>query len=143
MGYNPALITPALKRANNDINVAIQLVSDNTFISSVIEGLKSLQALRAASEANNPTPSTSASAETEVPGPSTATIPGISPSLQRLVDEFELNDAAEEVNPEEMEKSQKAYDALSKDMCSEEDYIDLGLSAETEYLDQYKTLLNI
>jgi len=57
------------------------------------------------------------------------------------MNEAQAMDDSEGASPEEMERSQKAYESLSKDIGTESDYIDLTLSAEMQFLDQYKALL--
>jgi len=150
MGYHPILIVPALKRANNDINAALQMIADNFFISSVIESYKPT-VTAGPSTAPAPGRSNSNSAITpndgQVPGPSSAPIipiPGVTASMQRIADQVMAMEHKEEpISAEDRLRSQKAYDALTTGMCSDSEYIDLALSAETTYLEQYKNLLHI
>ena len=62
-----------------------------------------------------------------------------------LLDQFseEQLDLSPPQSAEELERSQNAFNALSKDTCSESEYIDLALSAESTFLNQYKNLLNM
>jgi len=207
MGYDPALITPALKRTNNDINSALQLVSDPVFITSVIQAQNAAAAASAPSTSTSTAPGNSGpiqnlhedimlqfreilatmdgsnfpqdleeiltqaqsalSSGTELPQRFRSLVEELGrgnsgsefgTKLRNLLSGFQtqnpellesLQDIVNEALPEtplsaaERERSEKAYEALSSDMGSEADYIDLALSAETAYVDQYKGLLQM
>lgn len=138
MGYHPVLAMAALKRCNNDISSAVQLVTDNLFVSAVISDMEGDSTL---STSSIPATNVSGSNETSQP----TQLPPVSRSLAMLLDDSaELEeDTSEDANPTETERSQKAYENLSKDIASESEYIDLALSSETEYLHQYKSLLQL
>lgn len=135
MGFNQSLVCEALKRANNDVNSALQFVNDEMFITSVINEAIKKKAEQAASDEA---------------GPSTSIPPTTEDGVQSLVENLlsqsfsrELLEEEEKKNEQERERSQKAYESLTKDIQSDEEYIDLNLTAETEYLTKYKSLLNL
>ena len=149
MGFNPLIASNALKRTNNDVNAALQLVNDDEFISQVVsQCITNIPA-------PPPSGSTESSAQNETGGESSSSpnnVPGSSGFSNNSSLMHELTQMAHFLSEElsddhlptaETERSQKAYDALSKDMCSEADYIDLNLESENSYIRQYKGLLHM
>ncbi|CAL8106533.1 unnamed protein product [Orchesella dallaii] len=142
MGFSPTMVTFALRRANNDMNIAIQLLGDNDFLRQARENI--------VIPSTQDGPSTSSAATAEAIAAASAVAEQVRPTasqqelLQNLADQLFENNLLDEfsmMNEAEKEKSQKAYESLSKDTCSESEYIDLTLSAEAEYLEHYKTLI--
>jgi len=144
MGFSPTMVTFALRRANNDMNVAIQLLGDNDFLRQARANIV------IPSSQDGPSTSSAAAATADaIAAASAATVQATQTAsqqelLQNLADQLFENNMLDEfsmMDEAEKEKSQKAYVSLSKDTCAESDYIDLALSAETEYLEHYKILI--
>lgn len=145
MGYSPTLAKAALRRGNNDMNIAIQLLADNDFVSQERANLQHVQS-------SAPSTSAAANAVAALSSMAAATVAGVDTTieangelLQSLADQlFESalqQDSLLNLNEAEIQRGQQAYESLKKDTCSEAEYIDLTLTAETNYLEQYKTLL--
>lgn len=156
MGYSPTLAKAALQRSNNDMNVAIQLLASSDFVNDARANIQITPSTIAAavtaprpSESVPSTSSAAAEAETAVAAlTATANAATANPQnaelIQTLADQlFEtmMQTDVSSLNAGELEKSQKAYESLKKDTCTESEYIDLTLSDEMEYLEQYKVLL--
>ncbi len=160
MGYSPTLAKAALRRSNNDMNVAIQLLASNDFVSEARANIQITPSTVAAA-ANAPRPSASepstSAASAEAAAAAEAAVAALTATanaatanpqnaelIQTLADQlFEtmMQNDVTSLNAGELEKSQKAYESLKKDTCTESEYIDLTLSDEMQYLDQYKILL--
>jgi len=157
MGFSPTLSITALRRSNNDVNTAIQLLGDDAFVQ---EARANIVLPTAADQ--GPSTSTAASALSEAIASTLAAVQQANPEaqaeiartasqlfqnpelLQQVADQLLTNDLLDEfsgMNETDREKSQKAYESLTKDTCSESEYIDLNLSAETDYMEKYKDLL--
>lgn len=139
MGYSPAFITEALRRSNNDVNIAIQLMTDDVFKTSVLS-----QAVT--DIVSQPSSSATAAAISEAAAGANVqdlvNNPAIVEAVRQALDKSFSDDSLSQAQSrEDIEKSEKAYKNLTKDMCSEAEYIDLTLAAESTYLDQYKALL--
>lgn len=155
MGYSPTLAKAALRRSNNDMNVAIQLLASDDFINEARANIKITPSTLAAAVVipgetrSEPSTSTAATAADAVAAlTATANAATANPQdpelMQSLADQlFEtmMRGDVPIVTPGELEKSQKAYESLKKDTCTESEYIDLTLSDEMQYLEQYKILL--
>lgn len=147
MGFNGVIALSALKRTNNDINAALQLVNDMDFITQVVSSTDLPGAAPAASSSSSNVPPGSIGGNGQ---PSAAVPPSLiddyelARTLAQLEDHLLAETLSEErLTSEEIERSQKAYDVLSKDVSSESDYIDLTLSAEKSYINRYKELLRM
>jgi hypothetical protein len=150
MGFNAMIASAALKRTNNEINAALQLVNDMDFMTEVVSKAsrthlpstsQDTQPPSSASNASDPPPSTSHSDSNPPPASSEFDMMATLAYLEQHL----LTDSPsdEHVSAEEAARSQKAYDVLSKDISAEADYIDLTLSAENAYISQYKELLRM
>lgn len=154
MGFNGVIALSALKRTNNDVNAALQLVNDMDFITQVVSStdLPAASTNRSSSEdpgtsgtsSNDPSSNTGSSASSSAPQPSVLGDYELARTLAQLEDHLLAETVSEErLTAEEIERSQKAYDVLSKDVTSESDYIDLTLSAEKSFINRYKELLRM
>jgi len=150
MGYSPTLIAESLKRSNNDLNTAIQLMADNEFSKKMVA-----EAITATA-AEIPTTSSSVVGNSEIAAALQSAAQLITSSSSQdinnevllaaraALDSFFSEEqlmASKIRSDEELMKAQQAYDTLAKDTCSEAEYIDLNLSAEYEYLELYKSHL--
>lgn len=157
MGFSPTLVQAALRRANNDMNVAIQLLGDDRFLQ---EARAKIVLPPSSAESSGPSTSAAAAAAlaeriaanlpatTTPSGSALGSVPQQTPInpelLQSIADQLFENNLHDEflgMDEADIAKSQKAYESLTKDTCSESEYLDLTLSAETQYLDQYKVLV--
>jgi hypothetical protein len=169
MGYSPILIAASLKRTNNEVNGAIQLMTDEAFINSAIsKAIKSLTnetqrrqaggastsaavdpdaaaaataAAVAAALANLQNPSEGGSSSSASDTDAASLLQSAKALLDKTFSEENLL-AGSTQSEEDFKMSQKAYDTLKKGTCSEAEYIDLSLSAEQEYLSLYKTRID-
>ncbi|CAG7828581.1 unnamed protein product [Allacma fusca] len=148
MGFNAMIAAAALKRTNNEINAALQLVNDIDFMTEVVSKASrkhlpsTTQDAQESSSTSDAVPSTSGSQSGGAPD-----IPNeldILTALAHLENSLLAESPSDEhLTPEDAARSQKAYDVLSKDISAEADYIDLTLSAENSYINQYKELLQM